>query len=126
MGTRADFYVGRGLTAEWIGSQEYDGFTNSLPRELKVATTEAAFRAAVERHSADRDDWIPVSRGWPWPWKTSRTTDYAVAFDNGVVYGSTFGREWYIVADGEPPMLGPKTAVFPVMLPAKPGFRSIL
>ena len=32
MGTRADFYVGRGDAAEWIGSIAYDGYPFYKPQ----------------------------------------------------------------------------------------------
>jgi len=49
MGTRADFYVGRGETAEWVGSVAWDGYPNEpwgigRTTDLFTATTEADFR----------------------------------------------------------------------------------
>lgn len=31
------------------------------------------------------------SRGWPWPWDDSGTTDYAYTWDEGVVWWCNFG-----------------------------------
>lgn len=48
MGTRADFYVGRGVDAQWLGSIAYDGYPDGTPELAIVAVTEEAFRAKVE------------------------------------------------------------------------------
>ena len=107
MGTRADFYVGRGPQAEWIGSIAYDGYPRGVDAPVKQATTEADFREAVEAFFvAEREDFFskkPTRRndvtrpadGWPWPWDDSRTTDYAYAFDSGKVHASCFGHKWF-------------------------------
>ena len=94
MGTRADFYVGRGAQAEWIGSVAWDGYPDGLPVPLKMARTEAAFRREVAAYFKDRDDVTLPAQGWPWPWDDSGTTDYAYAFDAGWTWG-TSGRRWW-------------------------------
>lgn len=84
MGTRADFYVGTGTDAEWIGSISYDGHPGRAPREALGSVSEAAFRRAVEDLLADPD--VLSTRpeeGWPWPWEDSGTTDYAYAWSGG-------------------------------------------
>jgi hypothetical protein len=98
MGTRADFFVGIGPTAEWIGSVSYDGWSDTSGAGVGPlsSTSEAAFRAAVEHVLST---WHPpVTRpeeGWPWPWEDFRTTDYAYAWDpaRGPVV-SEFGHVW--------------------------------
>lgn len=86
MGTRADFYVGVGQEAEWLGSIAYDGYewaeNNTTP--LRKAKTEKTFRKAVAK-ILTRDDATLPSMGWPWPWEDSRTTDYAYYFTDGKV-----------------------------------------
>ena len=113
MGTRADFYVGRGAKAEWIGSVAYDGHPGSTG--VDDAGTEAAFRESV----ADRlkeDDGTTPDMGWPWPWNNSHTTDYAYAFDGGKVWCSGFGRPWWDMSGAEPDDAdSPKTADVPDM-----------
>jgi hypothetical protein len=95
MGTRADFYVGTGPTAEWIGSISYDGYPEGAPADVIKATTEVRFRREVERLLADPQILSTrPSEGWPWPWTDSRTTDYAYAFRDGEVVLSAFGDEW--------------------------------
>ena len=87
MGTRADFYVGVGQEAEWLGSIAYDGYvwSESRTNPLRKAKTEKTFRKVVARILADRGDATLPSMGWPWPWEDSRTTDYAYYFLNGKV-----------------------------------------
>lgn len=113
MGTRADFYVGRGVSAEWLGSIAWDGY--SIPDAISTAADETSYRAAVVAFIGQRKDGTKPADGWPWPWDDSRTTDYAYAFDCGAVHASIFGHAWWLVRDGEPDDDGPKVAVFPNM-----------
>jgi hypothetical protein len=116
MGTRADFYVGRGEDAEWIGSVAWDGYPDGFRKGgILNAATEDAFRAAVTRMLGRRDDATTPDLGWPWPWEDSRTTDYAYAFDSGKVWASCFGHEWFDPTKPEPEEDTPKSAVFPDM-----------
>jgi hypothetical protein len=125
MGTRADFYVGRGKDAEWIGSYAYDGHPDSLAEPILAATDEDEFRAAVAVELAGRDDATAPERGWPWPWDDSNTTDYAYALDDGTLFGSSFGGLWFEVDPdaegfGEPEENdGPRGLDFPNMADRK-------
>ena len=120
MGTRADFYVGRGKDAEWIGSVGWDGYPSGFDRQgLMDATDEAGFRAAVAAELAGREDATTIDQGWPWPWNDSHTTDYAYAFDGGAVYGCSFGSAWFDPNKGEPEDLESHTAEFPNMAERK-------
>lgn len=114
MGTRADFYIGRGENAEWLGSTAWDGYPEGISlctgerdrfgskkREdwpadahLFQATTEQDFRARLDRYFLHRDDVTRPADGWPWPWDNSATTDCAYAFDDGKVWLSWFGEPW--------------------------------
>ena len=94
MGTRADFYIGRGKSAKWIGSIAWDGMPEHIPANILAAKTEAAFAHHVGLLDT-RDDWTAPSMGWPWPWEDSRTTDYAYAFDGDKVWASSFGHKWF-------------------------------
>lgn len=85
MGTRADFYVGRGDKAEWIGSIAYDGDPEDYDG-ITSSTTEADYREKVSKELASRDDATLPEQGWPWAWDDSGTTDYAIAFDAGRVF----------------------------------------
>lgn len=95
MGTRADFYVGRGKTAEWIGSTAYDGFPGEFPKSVTGARTEAGYRRGVAAMLASRDDATTPEQGWPWPWEDSNTTDYSYAFDDKTVWYTASDGNWY-------------------------------
>jgi hypothetical protein len=114
MGTRADFYIGRGLQAVWLGSIAWDGYPSGMPEGFAQATTQEQFTDFIKTLSA-RDDWTAPEQGWPWPWEDSRTTDYAYAFDGGDVWVSPFGHSWFKLSDPKPTEETPKDAVFPDM-----------
>lgn len=86
MGTRADFYVGKGKSARWIGSIAWDGYRDGIPDDVKQAETSRQFRAAVRRFFKDRDDVTLPDMGWPWPWECSDTTDCSYWFFDGQVW----------------------------------------
>ena len=98
MGTRADFYVGVGKNAEWLGSVAYDGYEwdEKPDSAIMSAKTEQDFRAAVLEELNGRDDATLPEHGWPWPWKDSNTTGYVYAFGDGRVraYAYTYDQEW--------------------------------
>lgn len=100
MGTRADFYVGRGASAEWLGSIAWDGYPNGgEPEVVLAAVTEAEFRAEVADLLARQDDATTPELGWPWPWENSRGSDFSYWFDQGNVWVSEFGRKLAPAAD---------------------------
>lgn len=94
MGTRADFYVGRGKSAEWIGSIAWDGYPSGICKQLLNCTGEGAYRHAVGTFLADREDRSLPEDGWPWPWDDSSVTDLAYAFDGEKVH-ATWGDFWF-------------------------------
>jgi hypothetical protein len=116
MGTRADFYIGRGESAEWLGSIAWDGHPDSIDAPVRKATTEKAFRGALVEFFKGRDDVTLPEHGWPWPWDDSTTTDYAYAFDGKHVWGCCFGSRWFDARKPEPEdHPDEKSAVFPNM-----------
>ena len=117
MGTRADFYIGRGKSAEWLGSIRWDGYPSDIAPEVLGATSEADYRAAVSTFFSKRKDVTLPEDGWPWPWEGSRTTDYAYAFDGGAVHASCLGHAWFDPLKEEPgdSCAGEKVAAFPDM-----------
>jgi hypothetical protein len=133
MGTRADFYVGRGEKAEWLGSVAWDGYparafkrgvqdAGGIPIWVTSCKTEETYRAAVAKLLGSRDDSTRPEQGWPWPWETSSTTDYAYAFiqgrkgnPQGTVYTSNFGSGWYNAARRNTPDKRHNPATFPDM-----------
>lgn len=121
MGTRADFYVGTGPDAEWLGSLAFDGYRIDKMKEkhaddtpdnaecwaIKTATAEQAYRDAVANLLKLNDDATTPDQGWPWPWENSHTTDYAYAFVDGACKTFPWGKgaEW-------PDMTGRKNTTF--------------
>lgn len=121
MGTRADFYVGRGKSAEWIGSIAWNGYPSGNPEPLLKLTDEKEYRAKVaELLNGEDGGATKPEQGWPWPWENSDTTDYSYAFDAGRVWGTCFGHGWW-PADAEPEDGGdaPKNIEWPNMSTAK-------
>lgn len=123
MGTRADFYIGRGESAEWLGSIAWDGYPEGIPENIRAATDTDSYRQCVVDFIASRDDGTKPEMGWPWPWKNSLTTDYAYAFDDGRVWTASFGYKWFIGngddADDDDEYDDVKQCVFPDMSTAK-------
>jgi hypothetical protein len=124
MGTRADFYVGRGPEAEWLGSIAWDGYPAGIDEPLLLAKNEQQYRERVTAFIEDRDDGTKPEMGWPWPWNDSRTTDYAYTYDGGKVWSSCFGYEWFDPTQPEPEdedadQPPEKVAVFPDMTERK-------
>lgn len=141
MGTRADFYIGRGESAEWLGSIAWDGYpegitpedvpevvrtpiqTLKLPRHkswpegqhLFDATTREQFVERLELFFLDRDDVTRPAQGWPWPWEDSGTTDFAYAFDDGRVWTSPFGHGWFDPREPLPDEAPTQKVAFPNM-----------
>lgn len=104
MGTRADFYVGRGPEAEWVASVAFDGYPDGIEltigawadgEHLFDSVTDQEFRSRLAQYLADREDVTLPEHGWPWPWEDSRTSDYAYAFFDGKVNASAFGHTWF-------------------------------
>lgn len=83
MGTRADFYVGKGKSAEWLGSIAWDGYRSGVAGYILKAKTEANYRKAVEVFLKPRDDKRFPKDGWPWPWNDSGTSDCSYWFFDG-------------------------------------------
>ena len=90
MGTRADFYVGRGRSAQWLGSIAYDG---REPEVFRGCVAEKDYRKRVADWMKDRDDATYPVDGWPWPWEDSCITDVAYAFDEGLVWMTSYAKD---------------------------------
>lgn len=97
MGTRADFYVGRGPDAEWLGSIAWDGYPDrgDIKQMLLTSLTEQEWREKVSSFLAENDDATMPEHGWPWPWEDSNTTDYAYTFEGSETWFCCFGSPWY-------------------------------
>jgi hypothetical protein len=142
MGTRADFYVGKGCDAEWIGSVGNDGFRphpGGKPAGVGVAllhaTTERNFRRALADLTTEIEDHVTPDRGWPWPWNDSRTSDCSYWFFDGGVWDvhckfESCGPVWVPCSSPEPKNgHGFESVMFPDMSKVRNvtgGWRSIL
>lgn len=124
MGTRADFYVGKGKDAEWLGSIAWDGYRDGIVGYILKAKTEANFRKAVEVFLKKRDDATFPEQGWPWPWETSATTDCSYwFFDDQCWEAAGYPTEHFYSCqkpspadeDGELPTEGYERVEFPDM-----------
>lgn len=91
MGTRADFYAGKGKAAEWLGSIAWDG--NDVSDDIYNAKTEGDYRGAVAAFLASRDDATLPKDGWPWPWDDSRLTDCSYWFFDDRTW-EELGKRW--------------------------------
>lgn len=108
MGTRADFYtLDKRNKFTWLGSIAYDGYPSGLELPIFKAKTIQSFKKEVNKFFNERmetctsckgsgadptgkysicmdcptGDVTFPNEGWPWPWETSETTDYAYIFD---------------------------------------------
>lgn len=102
MGTRADFWLGTDpKTMKWMGSIAWDGYPEGIELAALEAEDRQSYQKAVNDMLFARDDATYPGDGWPWPWKDSRMTDYAYAFDRGRVLCSHFGSPWQIAMEFE-------------------------
>lgn len=97
-GTRADFYMGEGADAEWLGTVLYDGYPEGIDGRVFDASTEFEYRTAVSVFlTGRRSDTVLPMEGWPGSVKNSGDVHYAYAFLDGRVWASNFGRPWFLV-----------------------------
>lgn len=94
MGTRADFYVGKHETAEWIGSIAYDGYRDGIPDNILQATNEQEYRSAVYEFITSKDHGTLPEQGWPWPWDSSAISDKSYWFFEDRVWDHAYPREY--------------------------------
>jgi hypothetical protein len=127
MGTRADFYIGTGADAEWLGSIALDGYRidemkkkhadktmdNAACWQIKSAKNDADYRSAVASLLQLNDDATFPEQGWPWPWNDSRTTDYAYAFVDGTCKTFPWGKgaEWPDMTERKNMTLGKRSGL---------------
>lgn len=78
---KADFYVGTGRGADWIGSVRKNGDVYHIPPELLLQINSVMFEELAI-------DFIKATDGivanhiceWPWEWTDSRMTDFSYLF----------------------------------------------
>jgi hypothetical protein len=113
MGTRADWYIqyvpklgdateGPGL--RWLGSVCMDGYPDGFDDHLFEPVQDSLFQPGdeiwaekVTKMIAAHESGRLPDTGWPWPWATSATTDYAYVLYDGRVWASNFGRMLFLV-----------------------------
>lgn len=99
MGTRADFYIGKGKSAQWLGSIAHDGdewaarINDNEPDNIIAAQNADEYKTAVEILLGLRDDSTTPEMIWPWPWDDSTNTDYAYCFVDGKIEVFQWGRK---------------------------------
>lgn len=130
MGTRADFYVGIGPDAEWLGSIARDGYPDGIPETILGSRADVGYRTAVAAFLAERNDGTTPDMGWPWPWPDSATSDEAYALHDGRVlmlaHGEGFGDKLRRRTWADPLALAPDpdeeecTVYKPVLFDAPP------
>jgi hypothetical protein len=91
--TTADFYLGRGASAIWIGSVGAYGKPETLPRGVVSAGSQEAFRGAVKRMVHSVSQGVSPEIGWPWR-RNSLQTDYVYAWDEERIFVSVAGEPW--------------------------------
>lgn len=113
-GSRADFWVGVGPGAEWLGSVPYDGNQWRYPSSaLQRVVSEQDYRECVACILAGDKYASKPSDGWPWPWDTSEDTDFVYTWVNGRV--EMVGRtDWPDMSGTRPITLGVKSGTFVV------------
>ena len=100
MGTRGDFYIGKGPDANWLGSIGMDAHPETISEQLSLTlefqsiASEADWTESVAMVFGAHDEHTLPEMGWPWPWDDSNTTDYSYTYDNGKVWVSCFGTMW--------------------------------
>ena len=82
MGTKADFYVGIGSDAEWLGSIFDNGDVWHVPLNILIQVNQTMFEELTLEFLQSKDSVI-ADRGdkWDHPWADSRITDYTYMFD---------------------------------------------
>lgn len=125
MGTRGDFFIGRGDDARWLGSVAYDGYMASAKTPFGITSkvleskSEEEFELRVEEFFQERvrmtiehrrqmeeqygfdynddpsDQIIRPGQSWPWPWPEFTYSDYSYAFDQGKVWCCHMFYDWY-------------------------------
>lgn len=100
MGTRANFFIGNPQDLagrQWLGCVAYDGHPDGDCGEtLRNVNSPEAFRDAVEKIKANRDDFTdPATHSFPFPWANNVfLTDVTYAWFDGAVQATIFRFGW--------------------------------
>ena len=80
---KADFYVGTGQRADWIGSVRRNGDIWNIPPILLLQVSKIMFEElAIDFINEKQNDGIVANHicEWPWDWSDSRMTDFSYLF----------------------------------------------
>lgn len=83
--TRADFYVGIGVTAKYLGSIFNEG--GSVPNSIKRARTPEKFEKYVAKYIKKMNG----STTWSFEWEDSKSADYSYWLKDEKLYVLKFG-----------------------------------
>ena len=119
--TKADFYIGNGITANWIGSIFKDGYPNGIPLKILICGNPTLFEEDVVEF-IQRVEGVVKTNGdkWPWLWPDSQMTDFSYMFllDHCKVFASHFGGNFFdpiqYIRDGDAKDVGLGHPVFPL------------
>ena len=79
--TKADFYIGTGISANWIGSIFGDGSVERIPLNILICGNETLYEELAVEFLTERKGAIKTNGDkWPWLWPDSRMTDYSYLF----------------------------------------------
>jgi len=97
--TRADFYIGQGPDANWIGSINHDGYPENIPTDILICINPVLYEELVVEFIKTYEYGVIRSEGgkWCWPWGDSRLTDYSYIFEPSVnkVLASKYGKSLF-------------------------------
>lgn len=130
---RADFYVGLGENARWLGSIADGGHPAVMTAQHDLFNldgnesdyAETTFVGMAESIVNDAHDagvpvrWAALGAEWPWDYDTSVGTQYTYAWNNGCIHVFEYG---YMIAQHYPNGAR-RPSVFPSMVrhhPANP------
>ncbi|VBB05584.1 Hypothetical protein LUCI_0794 [Lucifera butyrica] len=92
MSTKADFFVGTGRDAKYLGSIRWDGYPEGIDPKILRSRTQKGFEKNVKKFLANREDGTLTNQGESWTWEESiQIIDYAYCFVNNQVMASYFG-----------------------------------
>ena len=78
----ADFFLGVGEGAEWLGTLRLQGDPDDLPRALREARWPSEYRRLVAALLRSRVDGVRPHQGWPWGWDTANGTPHVYTFSS--------------------------------------------
>lgn len=96
--TKADFYIGTGIAANWIGSIYSDGYVSGISLDILTCVNPTLYEELVVEFIKSKQGVVKTDGGkWPWLWPDSRMTDYSYMFieDLSKVVASNFGEEMF-------------------------------